>query len=376
MTDPPPFERRLLFGYDPDDVERSFAQMAGTIEQLERELAERTVEAHDLLDEAADEDGGSAEPRRAVLGYHPEDVERTIADRDRTIRRLEAQLRMRPAATLEEHGSDDDSPDSDTSGEPRRAFRGYDRDEVRQLVARLHRRIGRSEQEAGRLQVRIATLEEALDSWREKQHQLDALALRAAQDAERIRDEAERLGHGIVAAAQAEARQAAAAVEREHAQLERLREIRHRMTSGIRTAMERFEQSLVETSTSEEPQLPVETPEDSAEPAGRLYGLQGGRHDVAVEPARADDPVQATERQHLRAGPFADYAELATFVRSLEALAPVDEVFVESFEGEWAELAVHVDDAERFMASLDSLEGIDVRGGADVTTVRVGAVAG
>lgn len=426
MIPRPHFTRRFLLGYDPAEVEPALDAYEVELERLQREVAEQEARCHQLL-------GMPAEG----------------------------------------------TPGADTVALPRTLL-GYRRRSVQALVAELTKDLERAVSERNEARDRASSMQEELTRWRSRQEQIDALALRASDDAVRIErravehadhllEEAQRKASVIVDDARRESRRlladTAPEAQRRAAQLTRLAQLQRELSDGIRHAMSTFDQSLEHVGSQlshpavellataqdiasdrpvpepeaergpererepapdvAEPLLermsiahdvlpplehpadepapgrpaqhglrpaevrPSDPPEPSEEPpAARLRPLEPVGAPEPEEPATVHSivehaeargvvmPARSVRAQHrVKVGPLQDYAELAGFVRRLSALDCIEDVFVETFDHDTAELSVQLAPGAWIEQAMEQLDGAQLVGGGSPTmpTVRLAA---
>lgn len=211
----------------------------------------------------------------------------------------------------------------------RRGVLGFRRSDVIAELERMH----------GQLDAIARSLDE---TWREKEElraELAATISRQEQDAERVRTHAKQ----IEAEARAEASRIVAAAEEQAARirtdagrrvadaagrLEELLRVREQVVGELRGIVDAYGSLLDRI--------------DSGKPADAGPGVPGVAtppEPVPARPERVSGPGDLFPRHvELEAGPFADFAELSAFERSLARLPKVEDVYVRRFGDDRAEI--------------------------------------
>lgn len=279
----------------------------------------------------------------------------------------------------------------------RRGLLGYRRHDVRRALDGLQQELAHVRADCATLEQRLQAADQELDAWRDRQSQLEDLAVRAHEDAARIEQRAVEHARVVVAKArraaerlaletQEEARQlidqTRLDAERRRTELEHLSRVRDQLTAALRTAVTAFDGPLEEVAAAGPVADPMSLVDDVGATVHELATRRDGGRAQQREPLRPATTSRRAEggRRRLRVAPLGDYADLARFVRELAALEDVDDVFVQTFSGDEAELTVHLAPGATLAGALDHLDGIQLEswqesGDVEIDSVRLVAGA-
>ncbi len=209
--------------------------------------------------------------------------------------------------------------------------------EGRMALRQLRGRVEELSGQVAKLERELEQRRSELEAARAREHEIQRLTIAAEQKAAAIEDEARSRSREITAAAEERAAlirgEAGVRAEEISQQIDELLRIREELVRSVRASARHIEEAVGRVERGEA------APDDAAAPATPAPGgpdRQSAASPPAAERQRESGGALFESRVEIDAGPFADFAELSAFERTLSRMPKVQDVYIRRFSDERA----------------------------------------